>query len=167
MDSYFVRHTDSMTIRDEDLSRLWADDRIAIHFPGEGEEDSRSLDPEDYLYERERRAIERLVELAEDGGYVWAETRIDQNVKVGMVRPGTEIELYSAIWTLPNDHRYHGRGGSEAILKTVRLDRVREVAPYEATNLRDVRPRRGTIMRWRACGNGLEALVDGNLGERI
>jgi hypothetical protein len=161
MDSYFVRHTKSMTVRDEDLSRLWTNNEIAIHFPGEGEEDSRSLDPDDYLYERERRAIERLVELAENGGYVWAETRIDQNVKVGVVRPGTQIELYSAIWTLPNDHRYHGRGGSEAILKTLRLDRIREVAPYEANNLRTVRPRRGTIMRWRACGNGLEALVEG------
>ncbi len=161
MDSYFVRHTKSMTVRDEDLDRLWADDKIAIHFPGEGEEDSRSLDPNDYLYVGERRAIERLVELAENGGYVWAETRIDQRVKVGVVRPGTQIELYSAIWTLPNDHRYHGRGGSEAILKTLRLDRIREVAPYEANNLRTVRPRRGTIMRWRACGNGLEALVEG------
>ena len=76
MRSYFVRHTKRLLIRDEDLRKLWHENCIAIHFPteksGMGQEDSRSLNPEDYYGEqgRDRTAISRLVELAKDGGYV-------------------------------------------------------------------------------------------------
>lgn len=146
-----------MTVRDEDLDRLWAENTTAIHLPGEGEEDSKSLDPDDYLYEREKRSVALLAGLAENGGYVWAESRVQRNAKVSVVRPGTEVGLFPAIWTLPNDPRYHGRGGSEAILKTLQLHRVREIAPHGATDLRTVRHRRGTVMRWRACGDGVKA----------
>lgn len=56
MKSYFVRHTKDLTVRDEDLNRLWDQNEIAIHFPGEGERDTRSFDPQDYTYDSERRA---------------------------------------------------------------------------------------------------------------
>jgi hypothetical protein len=161
VDSYFVRHTEAMTVRDEDLNRLWSQNRIAIHFPGDGERDSESLNPEDYTYDSEKRAVKILAELAENGGNVWAESRSQPNAKIGVVPPRTKVELYSAIYTKPNDPRYQGREGTEAILKTLRLDRVKEVAPHEAMSIRAARPRQGTIMRWRACGPRLEALVEG------
>ncbi len=161
MDSYYVRHTKAMTVRDEDLDRLWNENRIAIHFPGEGEEDSRSLNPEDYLYNSEKSAIKTLVELAENGGYVWADSRDQTNAKVGIVKRGTEIQLASATYTKPSDPRYEGREGTEAILKTLQLDRVKEIAPHEAMSLRAAIPQHGTIRRWKACGPRLEALVEG------
>ena len=85
MRSYFVRHTDRLSIRDEDLEELWDQDRIAIHYPtensGMGQEDSRSLDPNDYYGKRgrDRTAISRLVELAKDGGYVWTESFVSKD----------------------------------------------------------------------------------------
>ncbi len=160
MDSYFIRHTKGMTIREEDLNQLWNENKIAIHFPGDGEEDSRSLDPEDYTYDSEKRAIRTLVELGENGGYVWAESRSQNNAKIGKVQPGTEIQLFSSTYTKPLKPRFEGREGREAIYKTLRLDRVREITPYQAMSLRAARPRQGTIMRWRACGPRLKALVE-------
>lgn len=106
------------------------------------------------------------MELAENGGYVWAESRLQAKAKVGVVQPRTKLQIASAVWTQPNDPRYQGREGAEAILKTVRLDRVKEIGPHEAASLWAVRPRRGTIMRWRACGPWLEALVKGTSVER-
>ena len=34
MRSYFVRHTQKLTIRDADLKNLWDEDRVAIHYLG-------------------------------------------------------------------------------------------------------------------------------------
>ncbi|CAN5168815.1 hypothetical protein BH18ACT10_BH18ACT10_06490 [soil metagenome] len=52
MNSYFVRHTKALRVRDEDLKGLWDDDRIAVHYPDPGvhlaEQDSESTDPEHY-----------------------------------------------------------------------------------------------------------------------
>ena len=36
MSSYFVRHTDKLLIRDEDLKELWDEDRIANPLPYQG-----------------------------------------------------------------------------------------------------------------------------------
>jgi hypothetical protein len=85
MRSYFVRHTERLLIRDEDLRKLWNQDRIAIHYPtersGMGQEDSRGLNPEDYYGKqgRDRTAISRLVELANDGGFVWTESFVSED----------------------------------------------------------------------------------------
>lgn len=49
--SYFMRHTEGILVKKEDLQRLWEQDRIAIHFPGQtsrSEYDSESLSPTDY-----------------------------------------------------------------------------------------------------------------------
>ena len=100
MKEFFIRHTKKIKVRDEDLKDLWDKDKIAIHFPGEGDEDSKSLNPEDYKKPSEKGAIKCLLELAKDGGYVWAESRIDKNAKIGFVEPSrtnepeTNIELY-------------------------------------------------------------------------
>ncbi len=57
MDSYFIRHTKTMSVEDSDLDEIWNQDKIAIHFPGDGEEDFKSLDPNDYRKPSERQAI--------------------------------------------------------------------------------------------------------------
>src|SRR3712207_5768905 len=98
MRSYFVRHTQRLLIRDEDLRKLWDQDRIAIHYPtersGMGQEDSRSLNPENYYGKqgRDRTAISRLVELAKDGGFVWTESFVseDKAAKAGYVERSEE-----------------------------------------------------------------------------
>ncbi len=130
MRSYFVRHTEKLLVRDEDLKKLWDEDRVAIHYPdkvsGREDKDSRSFDPTDYKGKngRDKTAISRLVELARDGGYVWAENRIstDKAAKVGFVEPGTEIELRSARWDLRSRTDVANRqDGDPAVLKTVKL----------------------------------------------
>lgn len=156
MRSYFVRHTERLSIRDEDLKRLWDEDRIAIHYPtgksGMGREDCRSLDPEDYYGKkgRDRTAISRLVELAGDGGYVWAESFVsgDKTAKAGYVEPGTPIELRDARWDLRGRDEPERQNGDPAVLKTVKLTKVKTVPRPEQVGLRAGRPQQGTISRW-------------------
>ena len=154
MKLYFVRHTDSLLVRDEDLKKLWDEDRIAIHYPdkasGRSDEDSRSLDPAEYKA-RDNTAISRLVELARDGGHVWAESFVseDKSAKVGCVEPGTEIVLRDARWYLRGQNDVADRqDGYPVVLKTVKLSKVRSVPRREQVGLRAGIPQQGTISYW-------------------
>src|SRR4051812_6784328 len=115
-----------MSVRDEDLLDLWNQNRIAIHYPdrldGDKSVDNDSINPDDYPG-KGRSAMRALKELAENGGYVWAESRVDKKrAKVGRVRPGGDIQVYRARWT--HSANYPGREGTEAALKTVQLEDV-------------------------------------------
>lgn len=55
MKSYFIRHTKDISVRDEDLEKLWRQNKIAIHYPdlpdpvnGIGDVDNESRDPNEY-----------------------------------------------------------------------------------------------------------------------
>lgn len=77
-------------------------------------------------------AISRLVELARDGGYVWAESLAseDKVTKVGFVEPGTCIELCDAHWDLRGRTDIEGRKNSDpAVLKPVKLSCVKSGGP--------------------------------------
>jgi hypothetical protein len=172
MRSYFVRHTEKLKIHDEDLKKLWDEDRVAIHYPveasGRKDEDSRSLEPEDYKG-RDKTAISRLVELARDGGYVWAESLVSEGkaAKVGFVKSGTEIELRGARWDLCGRTDVADRqDGDPAVLKTVKLSRVKPVPRCEQVGLRAGKPLQGTIARWNV-GGRLADLVEGRIPTRV
>lgn len=91
MKSYFVRHTERMSVRDEDLEDLWKQHRVAIHYPdfldGIGSVDNESFDSDDYPGRQEnsraKTSVKTLNDLAANGGYVWAESRVDGRAKVG------------------------------------------------------------------------------------
>lgn len=163
MRSYFARHTERLSVRDEDLRALWGEDKIAVHYPGDTERapDLRSLEPEDYSGTG-KTAIRYLRDLEENGGYVWAESRISPGVaKVGRVQAGTPIKLDGALWEV-DGVRDGRKSGDEAVLKTLRLEEgsVRLVGRTEQVGLRAGRPRQGTIVRWN-CGARLADLVEG------
>jgi len=156
MKEFFIRHTKKIKVRDEDLKDLWDKDKIAIHFPGEGDEDSKSLNPEDYKKPSEKGAIKCLLELAKDGGYVWAESRIDKNAKIGFVEPGTKIKLYE-------NARWSDNPEKIARLKTLQLkkEKVKHVKPYELIPIKASRPRNLTICRWKTASGKIANLVEG------
>lgn len=165
MKSYFIRHTKDMSVYDEDLEKLWSQNKVAIHYPdlpeptnGIGEADNESRDPSDYP-SGARTAVKTLKNLAENGGYVWAESRVDGRAKIGLVKP-QEIKLYHGRWAFSPEHP--DREGTEAILKTVQLeDKVKMVDTDEAFGLRAGRPQQGTICQWHKCGTRLADLVEG------
>ncbi|PLS82914.1 MAG: hypothetical protein CYG60_23310, partial [Actinobacteria bacterium] len=167
MRSYFVRHTERISVRNEDLRKLWDENRIAIHYPAEksgmGQEDSRSLNPEDYYGKqgRDRTAISRLVELAKDGGYVWTESFVseDKTAKAGYVKPGTRIELRDVRWGLRGRDEPKRKDGDPAVLKTAYQGEDR-TPPRAQVGLRAGRPQQGTILRWDV-GERLARFVQG------
>lgn len=154
-----------MSVRDEDLQDLWNQNKIAIHYPdrldGDKSIDNDSKTPDDYPSRDPKSAMRALRELADNGGYVWAESRVDKKkAKVGRVRAGQEIEIYCAKWTYSID--YPDREGTNAALKTLQLEDVRTVETNEAIGLRAGIPIQRTIARWHKCRTRLADLVEGN-----
>lgn len=128
--NYFIRHTESVLVRREDMERLWVDNRVAVHFPGDtanNARDSESLEPDHYKERDEKVAIRAFRKLCEEGGYVWAQSYVSNRVKVGYVRGlregGSGVEFdKDARWHLRGS-TYEGRkDGDLATLKTLRME---------------------------------------------
>jgi hypothetical protein len=165
--SYFIRHTAVLSVQHEDLDRIWEQDKIAVHYPGDGVgPDSTSLNPDHYEKDSEKRSIRFFKELADNGGYVWAETRYRPTAKVGIVKP-QEPDFVSAVWTTSTDLRYQGKEGSEATLKALQMVKVREVPPGDAMSLRAARPPHTTISPWKICDPMLPVLIRRKPVDRI
>lgn len=156
--TYFVRHTHKLDIDLETRDLLWAERRVAVHFPEDNrgflDVDSESLNPDDYQGSA-RTAIRYIVQLASSGGYVCAEYHGRPQVLVGRVAPGSQVELMQGTW---GDLR--GDQGRKAVLKTVRMEHVKEIDPRRSAPILAARPRRGTIMQWRIVGRAIERLVE-------
>ena len=149
-----------MDIDDDTRRRLWQERRIAIHFPHEktgkiGAKDRSSINPDDYIGSA-KRCMRTLVDLAKEGGYVCAQHYPQEKWMLGLVRPKSKIELLKGKW----GDRW-GVQGRTAVLKTLRLSKVKLVHPLNYAVLSVGRPRQGTIMRWHLAGKTIEGLVEG------
>lgn len=156
MGSYFIRHTNKILVSRNDINKIWDQNKVAIHFPGEGKKDSESIKPTDYKKRSDRRAIKCFVELKENGGYIWAEYYTKDDVKIGKIKPNS-FEIFESTWSRNTSNR---RKGDKAKLKTLQMENVRIVKPYEVMSLRAARPPHVTIVRWEAIGKRLEHLVE-------
>lgn len=165
METYYIRHTKKLDIDDATRERVWKERRIAIHFPNyrsgkkpggkipRGRPDNASLNVEDYP-RIGRGAMRALTELAANGGYVCAEYFQQDKCLLGYVRPGSRIELIRGKWG-------SGWPGRRAILKSLRLGKVKQVSPFTLAVIQAGRPRQGTIMRWKKAGELIEDAVEG------
>lgn len=159
--SYFVRHTNSLAISRAVVSRLHDQNIVAIHFPGKGTEDRKSLNPDDYRDDPAgARAIRRFVELSQNGGYVWAQYYTEKTAKVGRVKPCTEVSLRYEKWEF--DREYPNRCGTVAVLKTLQMIDVRTIGADKMQALRAIRPPQGTISHWPSAHLKLKAIVNRN-----
>jgi hypothetical protein len=166
MNTYFIRHTEKMAIDDGSMRNLFEEGLIAVHFPHSRggtllEQDNDSIDPDDYAPRRGRRAITILKEIADNGGYVAAEYRIDHEIKrlVGYIPPG-QIELI-------RDARWRGGfypkrpDGHPAVLKSLGFENYSEVSPGKHLVIFAGRPRQGTLRRWPGAGERIQRFVTG------
>lgn len=166
--TYFIRHTEALDVDHQTKQQLWDERRIAIHYPEclgrNGEKDLRdhdnqSLTPDDYP--RNAASMLRILrELAQQGGYVCAEYAGHHDVVLGYIEPGSNVELLRGSWGERN-----GLQGRPAILKTIRLSRVRQLAPMQSASIMAARPRQGTICRWHKVGGAVQRLVEGETYE--
>ena len=161
MNTYFVRHNKGIWIDDETRQRLWDERRIAIHFgrypytTKKMTRDCSSIDPGDYTGSA-KSCMTTLVELAREGGYVCAQHYPHIDWMLGFVRPHSKIELFKGKWRNDCDLK-----GETAVLKTLRLTKVRRVKPLDYAVLHVGRPRQGTIVRWHLARKTVESLVEG------
>lgn len=101
--------------------------------------------------------MRRLEELKKHGGYMWAQYYFTPVVKIGLVEPGTPVVLRESRW----GNQYKGRLGDVAVLKTMRMTKVREIESGDLMVLRATRPRQGTISRWPSAADRVRLAVEG------
>jgi hypothetical protein len=153
-----VRLTDRISVAEEDINNIYDQDKIAIHFPGDGEEDSESINFADYSKKSDAQAIKCFAELNRTGGYIWAEYYTRRTVKVGKVKPSS-FKIYLSRWSRERERGKHEKG-SIAKLKTLQMEKVRRIEPGQAMNLRAVRPQQGTITKWHKARDNIECLIE-------
>lgn len=159
MHTYFIRH--GLAVRPDERAEIVDRDLIAVHYPDAGPKDSRSLDPDDYTRSAARTVIRYFNGLSEDGGYVWAQYQWDDTVKIGVVEPGTPIELQEFHWRRPiRKERLSRDAGDPAIIKTLALQVAHSVPKHELISFRAARPRQGTLCRWHKVGDRLKTLIE-------
>jgi hypothetical protein len=116
--TFYCRHTSDLAVTDAVIEGLWTQKRIAVHYPefhdGMRSTDNESMNPDDYS-RHAKGVIRALVDLARDGGYVWAEYRGHNDCLIGHVAPNSEINILREAWHRP------GYAGRTAILKSVQL----------------------------------------------
>lgn len=142
-DCYFARLASGMRVRDEDLFGLFEELRIAVHLTGGSVAIPSSTgwepDPRDYP-SHERGMVSALSNLLKKGGYVWLEHEHSKKARIGVVVPGTTIEIRKARRT----PKYYGRKevdpGTEVALVTVRLKKVVYLQVDDELALRASRP---------------------------
>lgn len=157
MNTYYIRHTKKLSIDSNTFDRLWRDRKIAIHFPRDkfgnlGENDNSSINPDDYEGS-DASAIATLVELANNGGYICAQYYTKGQCLIGLVKPGTRIELIKGWWS---DEK-----SRQAILKSLQLKNTKVVKETKLAHVLVGRPRQGTIKRWHLVGERIKYLVEG------
>lgn len=160
MNTYFVRHTEKLDIDLGTRLQLWKDRRIAIHYPQDRNgkiqsKDNPSLKP-DHYQGKAKSCIKILGELAKAGGYVCAQFYQKEQLMLGIVRPDSDPKLFFGKWGAKN-----GRQGRTAVLKTLKLTKVKFVDPNNSAVLLVGRPQQGTIMRWHRAGKKVENLIEG------
>jgi hypothetical protein len=160
METFFARHTLELDIDEKTRERLWEGRRIAIHFPHDKEgrlrgKDNRSLRLSDYAGSA-RRAMRALLTLSKNGGYMCAEHHPHQECIVGYVRPNSRVELLRGMWGSA-----HGLQKRKAILKSVKLEKVKIMHRRDLALILVGRPRQGTIMRWPSAKDSIENIVEG------
>jgi hypothetical protein len=167
METYFIRHTSSVSIDNETRERMWKECRVFVHFPWDNANgqnrrfDSQSTNFEDYSHGA-RRALRIMKELAENGGYVCAHFAGYTKWMMGFVPTGSKIELCKGKWK-PEDLKDEASKDHNgvAIIKTLRLHKARFILPDDCVILQPAQPRQGTIARWPSIGNAIEAIVEG------
>ncbi len=166
--TYYIRH--KMAVEKSTKDDLWKKSMIAIHLPWKGRRsnfrrpDSRSLNPSHYAKRGAKQALDRLWELANNGGYVCAEYEGTQECLLGFVPPKSKVKLLPGKWEpaeVPN--RWRSDTGRTAILKTLALHKVKKLRTAELAAALVGRPQQGTISRWRIASEkrNIEHIVRG------
>jgi hypothetical protein len=162
MKTYFIRHSSELDINQAMLDRMWEEQYAGIHYPHDRhgtfkEGDCTSLDPKDYD-DRGRSSMNILQTIAQEGGYVYTTYRGIPGAKLGIVKPGSQVQLLRGEWGSKN-----GLQGREAILKVLKLDKVINLTAVASLPMSTVQPRQGTICEWRKVGKRVRNLIEGEV----
>lgn len=160
MKTYFIRHSSKLDVDKNTIQNLWNKNLIGIHYPQNkngklGKRDSRSTDPNDYVG-KSKSNIKILNDLAFNGGYVYSVFRDFPKVKIGIVKPNSKIQLFKGKWGKRNNLL-----NREAILKVVKLTKVKILSNEDSVSFNSVQPRQGTICVWSKVDRRVMNLVNG------
>lgn len=164
MKTYFCRHSSELDIDSGTFNFLWENNYMGIHYPhtknSDREMDSQSINPEDYDTSG-KKALNALLDISENGGYVFAVYENKNEYKIGIVNPKSKIELIEGKWGDKN-----GVGGRVAVLKCLRFSKSITLPAIEAISLTCAQPRQGTLCIWHGAGLRVENIFNGTVRNR-
>jgi len=165
MKTFFCRHSSDLDIDDETFNILWKDNLMAIHYPESLEGwndlyDCDSLNPNDYP-KSAKSALNTLLKISKEGGYVFATYENQKDYKIGYVKPDTDITLVHGKWGDKYDYK-----DRVAKLKCLKFSKSMILNPVEALSLTCAQPRQGTICQWHKVGNRVSNIFN-NVNENI
>lgn len=158
MKTYFVRHTEKLSIDKKTREELWNKNYIAIHFPypkghdRKSQPDSISLEPSDYEG-TDAQAIRTLNEIAKNGGYICSTNSLSPDeCLIGKIEPNSNVEIYKGFWDEEKER--------PAKYKTLKLKNPKKIKRQYLTTVLVGVPRQGTIREWKACKDRIEHLIE-------
>lgn len=160
MKSYFVRHTNTLAIDEKTMNEIWNKDKFFIHYPVKDprtKEEIKTKNPNDYPTRGGKHSMKILLEISINGGYIWSECWTQDDIKIGFVKPNTNIEY---IVKKCGNPKYEEDIGKKVILKALPLEVKEIIKPKGLMSFRCARPRQVTISRWPSVKNRLKNLVN-------
>ena len=131
---------------------------MAIHYPsvlgGDDSIDTESLDPRDYDVAG-KRAMNALINVSENGGYIFAVYEHEDNYKIGFIEPNTEIEIITGDYGNKN-----GLQPRVAKLKALKFQESKILNSIDAISLTCVQPRQGTLCIWHKVKKRVENIFN-------
>lgn len=127
--TYFICHTKGAEIDHEKFQLLWEKGTVAIHYPSvtintQSGKMECSSDFDNTEFEKEKKHVERMLQLAKNGGLVCSTNSFykgNDYVLIGQVSKGSKIEINEEICWKTTSDRYGEFNGEPARLKTLKL----------------------------------------------
>lgn len=163
MTSHYARHSSKLDISQNFKIRLYEEDKIFIHYPhylnnqplDSDTPDNPSLNSKNYP-KKDGHVVQRFINLAQTGGYVFADYGTSFSCKIGIVKPNSIVRLEHGEWGNKNHHE-----NRPATVKALQLTNVQTLTPEDAILFKLGRPRQGTLQTWHAIGRRLDFRLNG------
>lgn len=156
---YFIRHTNVLEIDNSDISLMFEQGIVGIHYGSAYKNDpSELLNPNIYEGKDAVRSMKYLLNLAKVGGYIWSDYSSISKTLIGKVSPESEVFLKEFVPTKNKEDFEKGK----LFMKCIRLSETKEIRVDQKLSMRTRRPVQGTFVRWHKSYGGIKKIFEGD-----
>ncbi|MDQ6967724.1 MAG: hypothetical protein Q9M14_03470 [Mariprofundaceae bacterium] len=159
---YFIRHTGVLEISNDDITSMFKQGLVGIHYGSDYKVDpSELLKPDAYKESSAVRSMNYLLNLAKSGGYIWSDYSSISRTLIGKVYPNSKVFLKEFTPT-KNLEYFTKNEKNKLFMKCIQLDETQEIKIDQQLPLRARRPRQGTFVKWHKSYGKISKIFGGN-----